>query len=1207
MQKNKLLLLLITLLSLLFTEKSIAQKNTNFPFEKIAASEVPVKDLERRIIPQQYDVYKINLDDLRYILSAAPKIAFPQTNPSEVVLALPVPGGGKQEFAIYYDPIMEQALADKYPEIKTYFGVSLRTPGTSVRFDLTPVGFHAMVTSNDKDPIFIDPYYFLDDQYYTVYWKSDYQKPQGKEYRCGFDDLEENIALLTQKTKSIKAERAGDCGVLRTYRLALSCTVEYSTYCGGTVALTLAAMNTTMNRVNSVYQRDYAVRMNIIADNWKLIYATTASGPTGTTTYTTSTDPFTNSNGSTMLTQNQTTITNTIGAANYDIGHVFSTGGGGVALLSSVCGTSKAQGVTGSSAPSGDPFDIDYVAHEMGHQFGGPHTFAAGSTSTGSCSASNVSSANAFEVGSGTTIQAYAGICSPVNVQSNSDAYFHAGSLEDMMAFITGTGNSCAVVTATGNNKPTANAGLDYSIPISTPFTLTGTASDPDGDAITGCWEQMDAAVISTAPTGTATTGPLFRSLSPVSSMSRTIPKIADIASNATTTWEKLSSVARTINMRFTVRDNKAGNGCTAEDNMVITTVATPGAFAVTYPTNTGVSWSGLNSYNVTWAVNNTNIAPINCATVSILLSTDGGLTYPTVLAAGVPNNGTANVTCPNTPTTTARIRVQADDNIFFDISNNNFIIVLGGPNYTIESSNATQSGCSSSAFVYDIATTPQLGYTDAIAFTASNLPSGAIGTFSSNSVTPGSNLTFTLSNLGSVASGTYSITINTTSTAGPKSLTLTLNLTTPNPAAPTLVAPSNGATLVATTPTFTWSANSNALSYDLQVSADNTFSNPIISVSNLTNTSYAASTLLAVNTVYYWRMKSNNNCGTSTFGSANSFTTDPSACVSLASTNVPVTISASGTPIVYSTIDVGASGTLSDVNILDIVGTHSYISDLRVSVKSPASSTYVTLWSALCSSNINFNISFDDESSNLYSAITCPMTGGITYRPSAPLSAFDGQALSGIWTLRIEDLSNLDGGSLTGWKTQVCAANLSLPVQFLSFNAIPQDNAIVLKWVTTAENNNKGFEIQRSEDINYGFRKIAFVNPLITKDNDKRYEFVDNEVENNKMYYYRLRQIDNDGSEIFTKIEAASLKRATTWDIAISPNPTSDFFRLNIYSKSKEMKQVTIYSMDGKMIKSFETIENELNIDVAALEQGLYLIKVSADGTQFTKKFMKK
>lgn len=262
---------------------------------------------------------------------------------------------------------------------------------------------------------------------------------------------------------------------LRTYRLALACTGEYAVAVAGagpTVPAVAAAMLTSINRVTGVYEREVSLRMTLIANNNNLIYLNGA------------TDPYTNNNGGTMLGENQANIDAVIGNANYDIGHVFSTGGGGIASLNSPCITgNKARGVTGLPNPVGDAFDIDYVAHEMGHQWGGNHSMAG-------CGASPASTK--YEVGSGTTIQGYAGICAAENIQPNSDPVFHAISFDEISNFITtGGGNTCGVSTATGNTLPiiATLANNNLSIPVSTPFTLSGTATDQNNDPLSYCWE----------------------------------------------------------------------------------------------------------------------------------------------------------------------------------------------------------------------------------------------------------------------------------------------------------------------------------------------------------------------------------------------------------------------------------------------------------------------------------------------------------------------------------------------------------------------------------------------------------------------------------------------------------------------------------------------------------------------------------------------
>ncbi|MEO1084181.1 MAG: zinc-dependent metalloprotease family protein, partial [Acidobacteriota bacterium] len=391
-------------------------------------------------------------------------------------------------------------------------------------------------------------------------------------------------------------------------------------------------------------------------------------------------DPYTNNDGVAMLGQNQSNVNAVIGAANYDIGHVFSTGGGGVASLGVPCTSSKARGVTGLGSPTGDPFWVDFVAHEMGHQWGGNHTFNG---SEGSCSGGNRNPSTAYEPGSGTTIQAYAGICGSQNIQPNSDPYFHGVSLDEIIAYSTlGSGNNCPTTASTGNGPPVVDAGAAHTIPISTPFELCGSATDPQGDPLTYAWEQFDLGPAG-APDNPVGNAAIFRSFNPTASPCRTFPQPLDLISGESSLGEILPSYARTMNFRLTARDNRSGGGGVGDDATTVQVIDTAGPFEVTAPAG-GVSVGEGSTATVSWNVANTDQAPISCAAVNIFLSEDGGMSFPTVLVTATPNDGEATVTLPNASVAAARVMVRCATGIFFDVTDTDFGI--GVPQLAITS-----------------------------------------------------------------------------------------------------------------------------------------------------------------------------------------------------------------------------------------------------------------------------------------------------------------------------------------------------------------------------------------------------------------------------------------------------------------------------------------------------------------------------------------
>ncbi len=987
---------------------------------------------ERFIAPKKSRAISLDLNFLRSILAAAPDWSTAQAAENEAVaLEIPMPDGSFKTFKIWRADVLHPDLAKRFPEIKSYAGHEIGDRTTSIRCDITPRGFHAMVLSATENTVFIDPIWWGDMAHYQVYFKKDFAKKTNEKWVCGTTEdglpaAGEGVTLshpLTSpdlpKTTDLpeSSSFAGDCGKLRKYRLALSCTGEYATFHGGTTALALAAMTTSMVRINGIYERDLGVTMQIVANNNLVIFLNAA------------TDPFDNTSLGQMIGQNQTTCDAVIGTANYDVGHVFGTQGGGLACLFCPCTTSKATAGTGIGSPVGDPFDVDYVAHEMGHQFGGRHT-----QSNAGCNNDNLA---ANETGSGSTIMAYAGICPP-NVQNFSDDYFTAVNLRQMGVFITtGSGSTCPTVMTVANSAPTAAASVDKTLPISTPFALTGTGTDPNGDPLTFCWEQQDIAIGTTMPpVATNTTGPMFRTLKATTNPVRHFPNLPDLAAGINPTWEELPSVNRTMNFTLTVRDNHPGGGCTTQDDIKLTFNTATGPFLVTAPNTTGISWNVGATQTVTWNVANTTAAPVSCANVKLLLSTDGGLTYPTVLAASVANSGTAPIVVPNTVSTTCRVRVEAIGNYFFDISDKNFTIKIPPiPTFVATALPLAQSVCAGNPANFSIDLQSILGFADLVNLSAVGNPPGSTVVFSQNPATTGTIVTCSITNISVAVTTVFPITI--TAASGSISQNQTVFLTA-LPGAPSSSAapqsPVNFATGLGTSPTLTWAGAPAATAYFVEISTNPAFSaGSIISSGTVAGTSFLM-TNGTLSTVYYWRVKPSNQCGDGAVSTVFAFQTGGSNCSqTFTATDVPKAISVTTIDSITSNLTIPAGWFITDLNV-SVAADHAWVGDLAANLISP-SGTVRQLFdqpgvpaSDFGCNAANISILFDDEAAQTAAQLegTCG-TGAVSisgdFQPIQPLSSFDGPDAAGVWQLKMYDRYPADGGSLTAWGITICYA----------------------------------------------------------------------------------------------------------------------------------------------------------------------------------------
>lgn len=659
--KNKkitnLLLILIALPTFAFAQ------NRNFWTES-DVNEVSQSDVRESVTGiNKFEVYNLNLDTFKNEILQAP-FRFEGAT-SDVKLTFPVGNSNYQTFTMYKAQTMSDELATKYPAISSYVGAS-KDKKSSIRLTLTSQGMFGSV-STTNGYLYINPYTSSGKEYQVFFRKN---TVNNLEFSCLFDEQIDAEAQASNSNISNLAD-VND-SKLRSYRLAVAATGEYSSYHvgqtgnnGSTDAVkkqaVVEAIVAVVDRLNVIYERDAGVTFTLV-DNENIIYLDGSS------------DPFDNNNTGVLINQSQTIIDGFVGTANYDIGHTFSTGAGGLAQLFSVCSNQgKARGVTGITAPIGDAYAVDFVAHEVGHQFSATHTF---NSSTNSCGP-NRTNATAVEPGSGSTIMAYAGLCAGENVQFSSDPHFHAVSINQIYTNVTLlSGSNCAQEIDIANNAPIIVSTPDYTIPHGTAFELTAQATDADGDNLTYCWEQVDNEITQAPPTVTSTQGAAFRSLSPMESPTRSFPNASSVNNgNLTPTWEVIGNVARDYDFAVTVRDNNPIGGQSDRDNMTVS-VANTGPFRVTSQNTGGLSYNQNETTEVTWDVAGTTGNGINTSHVDIYLSYNAGIAFDVLIASGVTNNGSTIVQMPEGQASSiCRLKVKGKNNVFYAVNSNLFQI----------------------------------------------------------------------------------------------------------------------------------------------------------------------------------------------------------------------------------------------------------------------------------------------------------------------------------------------------------------------------------------------------------------------------------------------------------------------------------------------------------------------------------------------------
>lgn len=1154
---------LFTLLTFALINVLTAQQK-NYWFQHLTKEKIVTdKAVSRLSFPSTFKLYDLNIEPLKQQLFS---IVDNRGNAHSTIISLPNADGNMEQFEVFEASNFEPALQARFPEIRAFSGKGVSDKYAMLKLSISPQGIQTMVFRTDKENEFIEPY----SQDHSVYAVFKSQRKAGAlPWTCSTVDENMATSLNNQVQYSNITARSG--ADLKTMRLAQSCNAEYSNYFGATssaqVGLVLAAFNATLTRCNGVYEKDLALHLNLIENTTSVIY------------YTASTDPYSTTLSS-WNSQLQSTLTSVIGEANYDIGHMFgSTGGGGNAgCIGCVCNTGKGSGITSPAdgIPQGDNFDIDYVAHEVGHQLGANHTFSMSNEGTGVNK----------EVGSGITIMSYAGITSQ-DVGPHSYDIFHQASIAQIQANL--ATKTCPVTTsiASINATPVVAAVSNYTIPRSTPFALTGSATDANGDALTYCWEQNDNASstqtgASSVASATKATGPNWVTFRPTASPTRHFPQLSTILAgglttgpltggDAGTTIEALSSVARTLNFRLTVRDNApyvstspVKVGQTQFTDMVVTVSSASGPFAVSAP-NTAVSYAGGSTQTITWSVASTTAAPVSCANVKISLSTDGGQTFPTVLVASTPNDGTEALVIPNTPTTTARIKVEAVGNIFFDISNANFTI-------TGAAACGDPTGLTTTAIGNNVATLNWIAVPNALSYDVDYKLNTAT-TWTSLSTAQAT----TTANLTGLTQGTlYNWRVRATCSAGSGNY-VSANFTTTLPFVCNTPTGLNATAITSTSATLNWAAVTGASTYavDYKLSSSATW----ISVTASTASTSFSVTGLTASSIYDYRVSTNCGVnGASGFASAQFTSAAPFVC------NAPTGLTA--------TSITSSSATL---NWAAVTGASTYAVDYKLN----SSATWISLTASTASNSIALSGLASSSVYNYRVSTNCGVNGtsGFTSAQFTTASAS---------CRNIKDTSTnntITGAAVIPFNTNITGQiEVSNDVDHYKFT-ITTRGTITLTLTTLP--------------INYNLRLVSSTGTvLVTSQNNSTNNETINYTAAPGVYYARVYSSNTAFNAtscytlrvaLGTATKAENISSNTGNNVDIYPNPAQRLLNIDL-SGFKGATDIRLFDINGRVIMNQKANLTTNQLNVSKLYKGIYLVKVMDrnSNVMVTKKFIK-
>ncbi len=1195
---------------------STGAQNAKSWFKAISQDQVSVAEsTQRGAFPSKFDTYQLDYTAVKTALATAPREFSAAAKSGKCVVSIPTANGLQETFSITEIAILDEEGAAQFPDIHTYSGISTVDPRRVVRLSTTARGFRAMVVQPDYTVSFVEPYAWGQTEFYLAYNGTDAPNKGLKHLRTEVLENGEIWFGEDQGLYSPPAEyRGGELEPvkMKIYRLAVGATGEFTQDHGGTKALAFAAITEYINYTSFFYERDLTLRTQLIAASQNAVFTDPNS------------DPYPGTIVPGWLQANTEVLNTYCNVNSHDVGHVVARymGGGilGQGVLGCVCQAGKAGGCSAGNG-NGD-YGADFLGvlgQELGHQLSGGHTWnrcGGGGGRDGTV---------AFEPGSGSTIMSYAGACGQDNVQGYADLYYHAGSIGQIKQFYV-FGAVCGSYQQTTNHEPVVTHAYqnNFTIPISTPFELTGSATDMDSDTLSYCWEEIDAGPETPLgqPQGNAA---IFRTRPPQFAPNRYFPRLNTIIANGNDITEQLPTYSRDLTFRLTVRDNQPNGGGVGQADVAFKAYEGAGPFLVSAPNTSATTWRVGEYAEVAWDVANTNVPPVSCEKVNIRLSTDGGQTYPITLASGVANNGSYYVLAPNSVGNNMRVRVDAANNVFFDISNANFKIQQPvQPSLTLGLENSGGIICLPDNYETAIFSAGVLGYNTPINLELTgSLPPGAVPSFSTTTIQPGQAANFKLDLSNVAVEGQFTFNIRATSGTVELVRPVTLFIRRNDFSGFALQTPANGLTNANLTQTLHWTKGLDADAYDVEFSKSPAFTTILASKSGTALDSFKINFLLEKGTAYFWRVRTVNECGAHAWSEPFFFSTFAEDCRLFEANDLPKNIAAGSTPTVESKITVNQGGTISDVNIKQIAGVHGFFKHLEAHLISPAG-TDVLLWKDKCGNfGSFFNFGLDDQAPG---GFPCPPNNsGNFYRPENPLAPFVGENSTGTWTLRVKDNTVGDGGTIDGFKLEFCASLQINPPYLVNNNVMPVpsggNRVITPDFLLVEDANNTHAQLTYTvmsvpEDgiitrNNFGTLKQGdqFTQANLDAGEIKFYDYGGNPAPDG----FRFMVTDGEAGffgtpKFLTQVATSNQEpKLLALDFSVFPNPASEMVHLSFGQSLLAKTQVQLIDMAGRQMGSWNlgVGESAFSISLNALPKGVYMVAVQNESGRGLKKLV--